>query len=99
MATMFHLGHQIMVYMDSYNEKHYIRLCKHEYSRNQTNIYPTKAGITISNPEGLDMFQKILNTKSIQDWYQLVHDNIKDQLEKKDEIGEASGSKEVTFFN
>ena len=67
--TMFHLGHQIMVYMDSYNEKHYIRLCKHKYSRNQTNIYPTKAGITISNPEGLDMFQKILNTKSIQDRY------------------------------
>ena len=81
--SLYHLGEQIMMFIDNYNQKDYIRIVKYDESRTNANIYPTKAGITISNPEGLDLLKKIITTKFIQDRYKNTYEILKEQLIEK----------------
>ena len=94
---MYHLGKQLMMYVDTYNEKSYVRIAKYEHNKERTNIYPTKAGISISNPEGFDLMKKINENKNIQHIFKMIYETIKEQLiEKKNENCEGPSSSNKT---
>ena len=97
--SLYHLGEQIMMFIDNYNQKDYIRIVKYDESRTNANIYPTKAGITISNPEGLDLLKKIITTKFIQDRYKNTYEILKEQLIEKKREKEGESSNSSKFFN
>ena len=47
-GEMYHLGDQIMMFVDQYNNKIFSRITKYEHNRDHTYIYPTKDVMTSS---------------------------------------------------